>query len=139
MDRPKIKNKHGKEFGIQSEVIRFLKDHSWHVERLVGGEVRGGAIQSGLPDLFACHAKWGLRFIEIKYEDSYRFTAAQKWKFPLLMANGCGIWILTEASEEQYDRLFKEPNLWDYLKQKDCHNIQELDEILSELTDDTKT
>jgi hypothetical protein len=54
------------------------------------------------------------------------------------MANGCGIWILTEASEEQYDRLFKEPNLWDYLKYTDCHNIQELDDILSELTDDTK-
>jgi hypothetical protein len=128
MDKPRLKNKHGKEFGIQAEVVKFLKTRGWHVERLVGG-----AFQSGLPDLFACHLKFGFRFIEIKYEDSYHFTKAQKWKFPLLVANGCGIWILTEASEEQYDRLFKEPNLWDYLKRKDCLNVKELDNILEEM------
>lgn len=137
MEPPKLRNRHGPEYGIQAEIIQFLKDRGWHVERLVGGEVRGGAVQSGLPDLFACHKKYGLRFIEIKYEDSYRFTSAQKWKFPLLMENGCGIWVLTEASNEQYDRLFKEPNLWDYLKKTDCHNIQELDEILGELNVET--
>lgn len=133
MDKPKFRKKHGPEFGIQGEVIRFLRERGWHVERLVGGEVRGGAVQSGLPDIFACHKKFGIRFIEIKYEDSFRFTSAQKWKFPLLMANGCGIWILTEASLEQYERLFKEPNLWDYLKQEECLNQECIDEILKEL------
>jgi len=133
VDQPKFKKKHGPEFTIQHAIVEFLRERGWHVERLVGGEVRGGAVQSGLPDIFACHKKFGVRFIEVKYEDSFRFTLAQKWKFPLLMANGCGIWILTAASDEQYDRLFKEPNLWDYLKQGECFNQECIDEILKEL------
>lgn len=133
MERPKIRDKHGPEYGIQHEIVKYLRSRGWHVERLVGGEVRGGAVQSGLPDLFACHTKWGLRFIEVKYEDSFRFTKAQKWKFPILMENGCGIWILTAANEDQHDRLFKPPNLWDYLKKQECLSEAVLDEILKEL------
>lgn len=133
MDQPRLRDKHGPEWGIQREVANFLRTRGWHIERLAGGAMHGGAVQSGLPDLFACHLKYGIRFIEIKYEDHYSFTKAQKWKFPILMSNGCGIWILTEATEKQYDRLFKEPNLWDYLKPKDCLDQQQLDDILKEL------
>lgn len=136
MDKPKIRNKHGPEYGIQHEIVTFLRERGWYVERLVGGEVRGGAVQSGLPDLFACHKKFGFRFIEVKYEDSFRFTKAQKWKFPLLMEHGCGIWVLTAATDEQYNRLFQTPNLWDYLKKTECLNQGVLDDILSELDEE---
>ena len=101
MDRPKIRKAHGPEFGIQRDIVKFLRTKGWWVERLVGM-----AWQSGLPDLFACHKDFGVRFIEVKFEDKFGFTKAQKCKFPFLMDNGCGIWVLTEASEDQYDRLF---------------------------------
>lgn len=133
MDTPKLRDKHGPEYGIQKDIVTFLRARGWHTERLVGGEVRGGAVQSGLPDLLICHAKWGIRFVEVKYEDKHYFTKAQKWKFPILMAHGCGIWVLTASTDEQYDRLFKEPNLWDYLKKSDCLDVGTLDDILSEL------
>lgn len=128
MDKPKIRKSHGVEYGIQQEVIRFLKLRGWHVERLIGV-----GWQFGLPDLFICHKKFGIRFVEIKNEDKFGFTKAQRWKFPLLMGNGCGIWVLTEATEEQYDRLFKEPNLWDYLDKSGCPSQEMLDNILKEL------
>jgi hypothetical protein len=128
MDKPKIRKPHGPEYGIQKKVVTFLRERGWHVERLIGV-----GWQYGLPDLFACHRSYGMRFIEIKNEDHYVFTKQQRWKFPLLMQNGCGIWILTDADEFQYNRLFREPNLWDYLKPEDCFSQAIIDEILKEL------
>jgi hypothetical protein len=128
MDKPKIRPKHGPEYGIQKEIIRFLRLRGWWVERLVGL-----AWQSGLPDLFACHKQHGFRFIEVKYEDKFYFTQAQKCKFPCLMANGAGIWVMTAANDEQYDRLFDTPNVWDYLDKKDCPTEELIDTWLDEL------
>jgi hypothetical protein len=128
MDPTKIRKAHGPEYSIQKDVIRFLRQRGWHTERLVGV-----GIQFGLPDLFVTHKEYGIRFIEIKNEDKFGFTKAQKWKFPLLIKNGCGIWVLTDATEEQYDRLFKEPNLWDYLSPSDCASQETIDEMLKEL------
>jgi hypothetical protein len=124
----KIRPAHGKEYGIQASICRFLRDRGWHVERIVGL-----GIQFGLPDLLVCHAQWGIRFVEVKNEDKFGFTKAQKWKFPLLMKNGCGIWVLTQATEEQYQRLFTTPNLWDYLDPADCPTPDTLASLLDEL------
>jgi hypothetical protein len=131
MDKPRIRKQHGPEYGIQRDIVKYLRARGWHVERLIGG-----AWQSGLSDLFICHKNFGVRFVEIKQEEHYRFTRAQKYKFPLLMKNGCGIWILTEASDEQYARLFQSPNLWDYLKLTDCPSNDEIDRWLQEIEDE---
>lgn len=135
MKKPTIRKCHGLEYSIQSEIVKFLRVRGWHIERLAGGVMRGGATQSGLPDLLICHVKYGVRFVEVKQEHHYRFTVAQKWKLPVLMDNGCGVWILTEATEEQYERLFKEPNLWDYLKPSERINKQTIENIFEELLD----
>ena len=103
--------KHGPEWHIQRDVIRFLSARGWHVERLIGN-----ALQMGLPDLFVAHPKWGIRFVELKRPDKYSFTRAQKIKWPILDAYGVGIWILTAADEEQYKKLFGKPNWRDYAK-----------------------
>jgi len=132
MDKPKIRKAYGPEYGIQREIVHFLRERGWHVERLIGV-----AWQYGLTDLLAGHSKYGMRLIEVKQEEHYRFTRAQKIKFPVLMAHGFGIWILTEASETQYDRLFKEPNLWDYLKPEECPSYEALDDLLSELEEES--
>jgi hypothetical protein len=131
MDKPRIRKQHGPEYGIQREIVKFLRLRGWHVERLVGM-----AWQSGLSDLFICHKKFGIRFVEIKQEDHYRFTRAQKYKFPQLMKNGCGVWILTAATEKQYERLFGLPNLWDYLDITDCPSDDIVDKWLKEIEDE---
>ena len=47
MKKPSIRAKHGPEFHIQKEIVKFLQARGWHVERLVGN-----AYQAGLPDLY---------------------------------------------------------------------------------------
>jgi len=132
MDKPRIRKQHGPEYGIQREVVRFLRLRGWWVERLIGM-----AWQSGLSDLLICHRHYGVRLLEIKQQEHFKFTRAQKAKFPRLMENGGGVWIMTEASEEQYQRLFKGPNLWDYLKPEECLTYDEqVDDWLEDITNE---
>ena len=126
MKKPSIRAAHGPEFGIQREICRFLRDRGWHIERLIGN-----ALQMGLPDLIIGHIKWGVRFVEVKNEGAYEMTKAQRLKFPVLAQYGFGIWILTEATEEQYQRLFKAPNWKDYWKPK--YGPIDVDAMLDEL------
>ncbi len=130
MKKPKIRPAHGPEYGIQNDVVKMLRSKGWHIERLVGM-----AYQFGLPDLLIGHPQWGIRFVELKQEDHYRFTIRQRWKFPVLMRYGMGIWILTEATEEQYERLFHPPNLWDYMKKEEIIDQQVVDDIVDSLTE----
>jgi len=109
MDPIKIRPKHGPEYGIQSRIVNYLRDRGWLVERMVGG-----AFQSGIPDLYVFHPKYGPRWLEVKNPISYVFTRAQKIKFPTWEKYGLGIWILT--SEEEYDKLFEPPNWREYWK-----------------------
>jgi len=76
----------------------------------------GNALQYGVPDLYAHHVKWSGRWIDVKVEGKYSFTTAQKIKWPLWEKHGVGIWILTGATQKQYDRLFQPPNWRDYWK-----------------------
>jgi hypothetical protein len=66
--------------------------------------------QSGFPDLYCAHRRYGTRWIEVKIADHYAFTPAQLDTFPDMSAKGVGIWILTAATEEQYQLLFKPAN-----------------------------
>jgi len=113
MDKPKWRNKHGPEYSIQADVIQFLQARGWHVERMIGN-----AFQMGIPDIYCYHKKWGERWIDIKNPVHYEYTKAQRWKWPIWEAAGIGVWIMVGATDEEYDKLFKPPNLRDYWKPK---------------------
>jgi len=105
------RDKHGPEWHIQKRIIKLLRGREWYVK-----ETHGSAYQSGFPDLFACHSKFGQRWIEVKNLKKYSFTAAQLECFPKFNAHGSGIWILVDATEDEYKKLMKPPNWYWYLK-----------------------
>jgi hypothetical protein len=90
---------------------KILIERGWFAK-----STHGNAYQSGFPDVFATHNRFGHRWIEFKIEPNYQFTPAQIDTFPKLSANGSGIWIITAATEDQYLRLFKPQNWYHYLK-----------------------
>jgi len=96
---------------IQRELVNFLQIRDWYVERMLGN-----AFQFGIPDLFCYHAKWGMRWVEVKRPEGYSFTLRQKQKWPEWEKAGIGIWILTAATQEEYDKLFQPPNWRDFWK-----------------------
>lgn len=111
MDRPNIKNtKKGPERIIQDALIMFLQARGWFVK-----ETHGNMFQSGIPDLFCTHRKYGHRWVEVKQREGYCFTPAQLEYFPLFEANGSHIWILCAATEDEYQKLFKPSNWYQYL------------------------
>jgi hypothetical protein len=106
-----IKARHGPEWHIQQKVIKFLRDRGWFVK-----VIHGSTFQTGLPDLYACKRAYGSRWIEIKNKSSYKFMPSQLETFPRLASEGVGIWILVDATEDEYQKLFGPPNWWTYLK-----------------------
>ncbi len=119
-------NEQKPEVQIQRELVAFLKARGWHVERLFAD-----AFQNGFPDLFAAHVKWGQRWIEVKRPDEYSFTLRQRQKFPAWEKARIGIWILTAATQEQYDLLFKAPNWRKFWKSS--FEIPDVDAMIDEL------
>ena len=134
MKKPKIRQPHGPEWFTQNAVAKMLRAKGWLVIRLVGL-----SWQYGLPDLMIFHKDFGMWFVEIKCEDHYRWTTHQRWRFPVLTEYGAGIWILTDATEEQYERLFKRPNLWDYMSEKDILTMEVVNDLIDELSDEEET
>lgn len=110
MKKPVIRNYGlGPEAKIQQELIKFLETRKWFVKVL-----HGNAFQQGMPDLFCCQRAYGYRFIECKQPVKYMFTSAQVDTFPAMNNAGVGIWVVTEASEREYEKLFQRPNWWAY-------------------------
>ena len=109
---PRRSGKAGPEAAIQDEIVKYLRNKEWFVKRLIGN-----AYQSGWPDLFACHARYGIRLIEVKLPGmkGSKFTAGQLETFPLLCAHGAGVWVFTAANRTEYDKLWKSPNWYQYL------------------------
>jgi len=121
--------KHGPEWHIQKDVIAFLQARGWLVEVM-----HGNAFQKGIPDLWVHHPKWGGRWIDCKNPESYSFTKAQRRKWPIWDHFGVGIWILTAATQEEYDKLFALPNWRDYWKDSwDLPTVDDIDVMLEEL------
>jgi hypothetical protein len=75
----------------------------------------GSMYQSGFPDIYATHSKYGARWIEVKNPEHYTFTNAQLECFPKMSANGTRIWILVAATEGEYRKLFGPENWSSYL------------------------
>ena len=69
-----------------------------------------------VPDLYACHKRYGPRWVEVKRKDKYRFTKWQLEVFPQLTEKGVGIWVLTSATEKEYKKLFGPPNWYMFLE-----------------------
>ncbi len=111
MEPLKPKSKHGPEYYIQQDIIKYLRMREWLVK-----PTHGSMFQSGFPDLFATHTAYGPRWIEVKNPLSYRFTPAQLEWFPQFGAHGSGVWVLTAATDEEYAKLFRKHNWFLYLK-----------------------
>jgi hypothetical protein len=79
--------------------------------------IHGDANNMGWPDLYITHKRYGGRWVECKLPEmrGSKFTAAQLEWFPKMSANGTGIWILTAATETEYEKLFKPQNWYHYL------------------------
>ncbi len=110
---PKIfKGKKGPEKKLQEQIEAMLRIKGWYVNR-----THGNMYQSGFPDIFSCHTRYGQRWVEVKLPDMQGsvFTPSQLEEFPKMCANGSGVWVLTGTSESEYDKLFKPHNWWQYL------------------------
>lgn len=123
--KPRHRPKHGPEYKIQERLVSFLEARGWLVERMIGN-----AYQMGIPDLYCHHPQYEYRWIDVKVEGKYSFTSAQREKWPLWEEKGVQIWILTEANQEQYDRLFKPANWRDYWK-AEWDTQESVDELMT--------
>jgi hypothetical protein len=110
MRSPKILTARGPERIIQDQIIQMLTIKGWLVK-----ETHGNMFQSGFPDLFAAKRNMGSRWIEVKNPTKYKFTPAQMDDFPKFGAAGVGIWILTAATEHEYNKLFQPANWYSFL------------------------
>lgn len=111
MNPIKIRNcKSGPEAEIQEAILKYLRHREWYCK-----ETHGNMFQSGFPDLYCTHRLYGIRWIEVKNPLAYSFTNAQMSDFPMLSANGTGVWILTAATESEYLKLWGPQNWYMYL------------------------
>lgn len=111
MKRPKLREtKRGPEAYIQEALIKFLELRGWTVM-----ETHGNLYQSGFPDLYCIHEKHKQRWVEVKNPRAYVFTPAQLECFPKIN-RVVGVWILTSATEIEYNKLFGPPNWYQYLE-----------------------
>ncbi len=114
---------------IQDELVEFLRIRQWHVET-----ISADPFQNGLPDLFCANKKVGIRWVEVKRPSGYTITLRQRQRWPVWHAFGIGIWILTAATQEEYDKLFKPPNWHDFWKEEFRVPTQEdIDAMFDEL------
>ena len=106
-----IKPREKPEHKIQVALVEYLEVRGWLVE-----VIHGNAFQKGIPDLYLFHTRFGPRWVDTKQPGKYSFTKAQKRKWPLWDHYGIGIWILTAATQEEYDKLMAPPNWREYWK-----------------------
>lgn len=98
---------------LQNNIVKMLKINDWGVR-----STHGNLYQCGFPDLYAFHLKNGTRWIEVKIPTRRGciFTAGQLEFFPELASKGVGVWVLTDATDYEYKKLFKPPNWHQYLE-----------------------
>ena len=123
-----IRSIHGPEWYIREDLEVFLTARQWMVEK-----THGNLYQQGFPDLYIAHRKYGERWIDVKQPGGkYTFTNAQKQKWPVWESYRIGIWILTAATQEEYDKLFQPPNWRAYWKKK-WGEIPDIDSLLDQV------
>ena len=105
----KIRKIEREEMEIQIKIETKLSLLQWYVKR-----IHGSIYQSGLPDLYLCHVKYGQRWLEIKHPERYRFTEPQLKEFRLISMRRVGIWV-AQAVHEVPELLHKPPNWHTFL------------------------
>jgi hypothetical protein len=110
----------GPESKIQAAIISYLKGRDWFVK-----STHGNSFQSGFPDLYATHSKYFGRWIEVKNPTSFSFTIAQLRDYPKFCAFGSPIFVMTAATDSEYEKLFRPSNLSEYMAcyQDGCRDI----------------
>lgn len=99
----------GPEREIQEALKSELTRLDWYVL-----ETHGNLYQNGWPDLYACHREYGGRWIEVKRPTGSTFTSSQIENFPLMVAHGAGVWVLTGSDE--IPKLFQPCNWYFFLQ-----------------------
>ena len=112
MEQPHSKHIERPEAKIQRAIMDMMTLRGWWCK-----QTHGNAYTEGWPDFFSCHYSYGQRWVEVKLPNmkGSHFTSAQLRDFLEFMAHGSGVWILTAASEGEYQKLFEPPNWWKYL------------------------
>jgi hypothetical protein len=126
MDEQEREQEKELELHIQRKLVEFLRARDWYVERMLAN-----AFQTGIPDLYCHHPRCGERWVEVKRPENYTFTKAQRQKWPEWEQAGIPIWILTAATQEQYDLLFGPPNWRKFWKPS--FEVPDIDAMLDEL------
>lgn len=108
--KPRGNRKLGPEAKIQDDIMAMLRVKEWLVK-----STHGNIYSYGFPDIYAAHKLYGARWIEIKVAEQFSFTNAQLEFFPMLQSVNIGVWVLTMATEEEYQKLFRPPNWTNYL------------------------
>lgn len=101
--------KRNEEATTQNHLITYLRAREWLVK-----VTHGNGYQSGFPDLFATHPVYKMRWIEVKVATQFSFTKAQVQDFPRMEASGSPIWVLNDATDIEYAKLFKPSNFQFY-------------------------
>ena len=94
----------------------------------------GNAFQIGVPDLFIAHPEVGAA-LDRRASNRERTTASPRPKSRngrCGTAFGIGIWILTAATQEEYDKLFGPPN-WRAFWKESWGEVPDIDALLDEL------
>ena len=112
---PRSLNTRDEEAKIQAAIIKELRNLNWFVK-----ETHGNMYQSGFPDLFCSHTRYGHRWLEVKKPVGYVFTPAQLETFPQLCAHGSNVWIATTHVDVEAV-LMRPPNWFMFLQVASSH------------------
>lgn len=111
---------------IARECDSYLKARGWWVKK-----THGNRYQRGFPDRYVFHREHGVRWIDYKAPHKNEFTPAQQKEWPDWSMFGGGIWIMTEASDSEYRKLFGPANFRDFWKPR--YGSLEIDNLLAAL------
>lgn len=98
----------------QADILTTLWGQGWFAR-----PINASQANYGWPDVYAFHQVYKERWIEVKCDDDYSFTPAQRQMFPKLHAAGAGIWILTGNSQVEIAKLYGPPNWLNYIRSTD--------------------
>src|SRR5689334_4304765 len=99
--------KFGPEKIRQIKIMAKLRVRGWYCKATHGNE-----FQSGFPDIFACHIRYGSRWIEIKNPTGSKLEDSQKEVFEEFGKKKIGVWILTDDTDWELNKLMGPDNWW---------------------------
>jgi hypothetical protein len=121
---------------VQEKIIDFLVLRGWAVVE----KMHGNAFQKGIPDLYCWNRNLGgrdgeglHRWIDVKVKGHHEYTKAQCQKWSRWEIEGLGVWIMMDATDEWYAKLFQRPNFRDYWKPRYDKYCRDIEEILGEM------